>query len=86
MITKIETGKTVFPTRVGVYRSTSTFVSSSERFPHTRGGVPLEIYTDPTWKKVFPTRVGVYRSSSPAKIGSVTFSPHAWGCTFNGGL
>ena len=54
----------VFPTRVGVDRSSAMPLHERFRFPHTRGGGPFCLDCYILDIIVFPTRVGVDRSSS----------------------
>jgi len=72
---------TVFPTRVGMYRTRNDCAGFRHRFPHTRGDVP----SPGAWRAIpyviFPTRVGMYRPRRDWASWWRAFSPHAWGCT-----
>ena len=72
----------VFPTRVGVYLMTAGITPGTLSFPHTRGGVPIGS-NDINLIPGFPHTRGGVPVTTAVSSGSITFSPHAWGCTDN---
>ena len=70
---------TIFPTYVGVNRSSRSTGSTCLNFPHVCGGEPVCGREIAKGTVIFPTYVGVNRRVNVELLMQQTFSPRMWG-------